>query len=441
MPILSSGQAFEISSQRARYHATRLNIHVHRDTPHRQLYKLVDIVIPVNRKTRYQFSGLTLADEDWLHSLIVADQRCLLDWLEESHVRYEIEGARRKLIYDDLPAAITSHPYPEYLYSSLRKLVSAIPVTCMPARQWQQTLMNLQQKGIRQEELKWSGVMAYLATSDVSSETKISKEAILAHIDFSSIHFEMTTELVSDKSKNNKLANRGKYRHISLSGGEDYREWLVSLPDYQESYFGSHFTERNIMLHVRTKTRNDSKGRKLLFIEEIQSDWHQPGIKNTNSRCRARVPPAPFRQEWVALGLKLMLLHAVKEGFDGLAWADGNIQTVRYRVDNPTICRIYDKTINKNLLRLSRNWNGRITMTEIETRVPWFRLEKPKLKRGHEAVKLPAYNRQQVLSILEQYSQTELMRVPVFSIPKGMVHAIQTGGLPLFGDKLIQKSL
>jgi hypothetical protein len=33
------------------------------------------------------------------------------------------------------------------------------------------------------------------------------------------------------------------------------------------------------MVHIRFKTRIDSRGRKILFVEEIQSDWHQAGRK------------------------------------------------------------------------------------------------------------------------------------------------------------------
>ena len=97
-------------------------------------------------------------------------------------------------------------------------------------------------------------------------------------------------------------------------------EWLVSLPDYQQSHFCSHFTERNILLHIRTKTRFDINGRKLLFIEEIQSDWHQCTVKKTHFHSSVYIPSAPFSKDLVGLGLKLMLMHVVKEGFDGLSW-------------------------------------------------------------------------------------------------------------------------
>lgn len=38
-----------------------------------------------------------------------------------------------------------------------------------------------------------------------------------------------------------------------------------------------HFEEENILAHVRLKDRVDADGKKVLFVEEIQSDWHQKG--------------------------------------------------------------------------------------------------------------------------------------------------------------------
>src|SRR6266853_6037010 len=38
-----------------------------------------------------------------------------------------------------------------------------------------------------------------------------------------------------------------------------------------------HWNEPNILAHVRTKDRVDTEGKKTLFLEELQSDWHQQG--------------------------------------------------------------------------------------------------------------------------------------------------------------------
>lgn len=41
----------------------------------------------------------------------------------------------------------------------------------------------------------------------------------------------------------------------------------------------SHFDEPNILAHIRLNDRIDADGNKVLFVEEIQSDWHQQGRK------------------------------------------------------------------------------------------------------------------------------------------------------------------
>lgn len=448
MPVLSTGQAIGISSERARYHATRLNVRVSRDMPHHELYPLIDIVLAdasdgaVGLRSGHAFSGYTLADKDWFDSLADSDLRRVLEWLDKPHVRYEIEGARRRLIYDDLPAAVISHSYPEKLYSLLRAHVLVMPVKSMPARQWQQTLYRLQQQGIAKEELHWSGVMARLErAAEAGRGVKISRQDILDSIDYAGIRPRLTNELVTGKSG---PACRARYRPISLFGGEDYREWLVSLPDYRYSFFGPHFTERNILLHIRTKTRFDINGRKLLFIEELQSDWHQATSKNACTRSRQSAPPAPFRKGWVGLGLKLMLLHAVEERFDGLAWTDGDIQASRYRAAIPPVQRIYNKSIGGSLLKLSKDWHGRISGTEFESKSPWFRIEAIKRKKPlagkHPFVTLPDYPGQTVLSILEDCCKTELLQAPVFILPDGMAEYVRHSGLPLFGEKILFKN-
>ena len=44
-------------------------------------------------------------------------------------------------------------------------------------------------------------------------------------------------------------------------------------------FSSSHFDEPNILVHLRMDTRLDSEGRKVLFLEEVQSDWGQKGKK------------------------------------------------------------------------------------------------------------------------------------------------------------------
>ena len=79
-------------------------------------------------------------------------------------------------------------------------------------------------------------------------------------------------------------------------GGTNYKEYLLRLPPKGENRFGAiqldnpklydkskdfqyrtHFDEFNPLFHIRTKDRVSNDGRKILYVEELQSDWGQRG--------------------------------------------------------------------------------------------------------------------------------------------------------------------
>lgn len=102
-----------------------------------------------------------------------------------------------------------------------------------------------------------------------------------------------------------------KYGQYVLPGGENYRELLLTLPQGRSvaeierqwndmptsdprwqsladerqralgkgSFKSSHWDEANILAHIRMNDRTDADGNKVLFIEEVQSDWGQDGKK------------------------------------------------------------------------------------------------------------------------------------------------------------------
>src|SRR5690606_5896161 len=47
----------------------------------------------------------------------------------------------------------------------------------------------------------------------------------------------------------------------------------------KNNYKSGHWDEKNVLAHVRLNDRTDADGNKVLFVEEIQSDWHQEGRK------------------------------------------------------------------------------------------------------------------------------------------------------------------
>lgn len=221
-----------------------------------------------------------------------------------------------------------------------------------------------------------------------------------------------------------------KFQQYTLPGGENYRELLLTLPQKEgaivsdvwearpspeggwmaynretgepfsfgtmqhdeawardtarnlnsetppPSFRSSHFDEPNILAHVRFNDRTID-GKRTLFIEEIQSDWHQKGkrqgyrgeneaelarlvkerddiiakwdslspdeklartdhLNGLHDRIReigvadVGVPDAPFKTTWPELALKRMIRYAAENGYEKIAWTTGRVQADRY---------------------------------------------------------------------------------------------------------------
>lgn len=74
-----------------------------------------------------------------------------------------------------------------------------------------------------------------------------------------------------------------RWQQYSLNGGDNYREILFYMPN--SSYYNDSMTahwgvnERGVLAHARIQDFDTAAGR-MLFIEEIQSDWHNAGHKD-----------------------------------------------------------------------------------------------------------------------------------------------------------------
>ena len=72
-----------------------------------------------------------------------------------------------------------------------------------------------------------------------------------------------------------------KWGQYKLKGGTNYRELLFKIPgsSYYNDAMAMHWEERNgVLAHARIQDLNTFLG-KMLFVEEIQSDWHNAGHK------------------------------------------------------------------------------------------------------------------------------------------------------------------
>ena len=169
-----------------------------------------------------------------------------------------------------------------------------------------------------------------------------------------------------------------------------------------DSYQSPHWPEKNVLAHMRLDDRIDAQGRKILFVEEVQSDWHQAGREkgyNTGGDYRVapqdnypgfwaiydkegnlvsggygyedtattqmkilngknRVPPAPFSKTWPELVMKRVLRMAAEEGYDGVAWTTGAQQAARYDLSKQVDSIQWLKYSNDETIRLNGRKDG-----------------------------------------------------------------------------------
>lgn len=223
-----------------------------------------------------------------------------------------------------------------------------------------------------------------------------------------------------------------KFQQYVLPGGKSYRELLITLPDdfgakpnadgyipasaMTDAQFRSgHFGEPNILAHVRFNERTDADGKRVLFVEEVQSDWHQKGRKEgykggrfgvletvnenrvvqyfdskANAEARAAelseqlealgfgpngaevvdplaaVPNAPFKTTWPLTAMKRVIRYAAENGFDRVAWTTGEQQAERYDLSKKISEVVYE---DGSLLAYDHDGNQVIGRTVAENSI------------------------------------------------------------------------
>src|SRR5512143_802618 len=203
MPVLPSGRVVGIMSERARYHAARLKLHITEATPHRELYSLIDILIHAPRGTHgsgsdYHFSGYTLTDVRLFNQWDERDRQFFFKWLTEPAQISTIELARQRLLLEKEAPKEHIYPYPARLYSVLQRRVAALELRSATPAQWKRTLLNMRQSGLRRDELDWSSVLIFLDTQKKGEA--IRKGRSLAAIDFSHIELKLSSELECNRN-------------------------------------------------------------------------------------------------------------------------------------------------------------------------------------------------------------------------------------------------
>lgn len=298
--------------------------------------------------------------------------------------------------------------------------------------QWLAYLRNAQ--GVKGEELEWTGLGDRLANS---AEPMLSKDELLGHLAENNVQLQEVPKReatgLNDQERLDSSGGSAEYPSYSLPGAEpgSYREALLQLPQVgtrpgggvlategpfagvetapnpMPAYHSSHWDEPNVLGHVRMNDRQvsisgESKPLSALFLEELQSDWHQQGrregyrgaaigdedalkeaklfsqaigsdwdklpadyqkelieqARQKLERSSAGVPDAPFRSTWPELLLKRMIREAAESGKDALAWTSGETQAARYDLSK----QVKD-------IAASREDDGKYTISGLDLRV------------------------------------------------------------------------
>jgi hypothetical protein len=173
---------------------------------------------------------------------------------------------------------------------------------------------------------------------------------------------------------------RAKSEAIARLNDDAYAKAEQARRDAVDSrtFKSGHFAELNIIAHLRIKDRITPDNRRVLFLEEVQSDWHEAGrdrgysdpaeaarlqsqldnarrqlnvlslddpaaIPLTAERDRLHaaltkaergVPAAPWSKNWHEMALRRAIRLAAEGGYDALGWTTGRTQIARYELGN-----------------------------------------------------------------------------------------------------------
>lgn len=189
-----------------------------------------------------------------------------------------------------------------------------------------------------------------------------------------------------------------RWSSYKLKGGNNYREIVFKMAgsDYTNEMMDTHWGQfgfKGVLVHARIQDF-DVNGKKMLFIEEIQSDWHNEGhkdgyqddaqlqeleeletkaqeaffavedysteltglageyekvaktqkgrellrakiraekaLKQAQAQFDTKVPDAPFKDNYHEYVLKRLLRMAAEQGYDSIGWTPADIQDKRW---------------------------------------------------------------------------------------------------------------
>jgi hypothetical protein len=245
------------------------------------------------------------------------------------------------------------------------------------------------QSGVKPDEIKWTGlddflrdketvtkadVQEFLKANQVEIREVESGKKAYAQYTLPGAKEDSYRELLLTLPRKESLPESEQARAIAAREGEDWNDLgpngrdryyaMARRQSTPDTYKSSHFDKPNILAHIRFNERTDADGKRVLHIEEIQSDWHQEGRKKgykglsaeelaekqridakdsaltpaeidwynrvVNDRQDYGVPDAPFKKNWHELAFKRALRWAAENGYERMTWTTGEQQAERF---------------------------------------------------------------------------------------------------------------
>ena len=334
--------------------------------------------------------------------------------------------------------------YAPTFYSHMGKVIDAIRLEKMGANG---VVPYLKGKGVKDEEIKWSGIETFLegkksvtkaelqefvAGSQIQIEEKLSgggSSITLEHSSYGDDSWDVmrggeildtyswsedsglyesdmtgggfsTKDRILEHFKEKYGSGDTRWEKYTLDGGTNYRELVFKMPNstHTNQAMRAHWGQdaEGILVHARIQDFNVN-GKKMLFVEELQSDWHNEGARdgyvdskeetrieelkakadeafvavedysvaatgmagewevigktprgvkllrdyreaqaaydNAMNEFVKKIPDAPFRDKYHEYVLKRLLRMAAEEGYDSIGWTIADTQSKRWSYD------------------------------------------------------------------------------------------------------------
>ena len=230
----------------------------------------------------------------------------------------------------------------------------------------------LKGKGVKAEEIRWSGIQPWL-----EGKKSVTQQDLQAFMAENELHIE--TQVLGGETGRSSDTRWSEY---TLKGGENYREILFKMPSlggYSTQAMRTHWGETDVIAHARVQDMRTIWGKKVLFVEEIQSDLHNEGStgkKSWGNRSAVdsetrddTVPDVPFAgiadtyHEYV---MKHLLRMAAEGGYDAIGWTTAHTQSRRWSAEYAKAYKIeYDQEIPKFMNKYCKQWGERANYTQI----------------------------------------------------------------------------